>query len=167
MQARVSVVDPLPVVKARIETPPTSVAPAVDQQVPSPPAATPEPAAAAPKAQEANAPIEPIKAIALKGQILSWWLTISNIGTVLPDTSHHGRPSRAHPTLMNACCGDFGQAMQIAWSCYEACKRLVSTQIYRRLYMQVSFLSQLQWLPWSNRAAQVPCLHRDLCLLED
>ena len=77
-------VDPLPVVKARIEVPPTSVAPALDQQVAPLPAAAVEAPAAAHKAQDANGGIEPIKASALKGQVLSWWLIVSNPGTVPP-----------------------------------------------------------------------------------
>ena len=82
MQARVSVVDPLPLIRARVETPPTSVAPQVEQKAGSAAESSSETAAAAPKAQEANAPIEPIRASALKGQILSWWLNISNAGTL-------------------------------------------------------------------------------------
>ena len=82
MQARVSVVDPLPLIRVRMETPPTSVAPQIEQKaVPSSDSSS-EIAAAAPKSQEANAPIEPIRASALKGQILSWWLSISNAGTL-------------------------------------------------------------------------------------
>ena len=82
MQARVSVVDPLPLIRVRIETPPTSVAPQVEQKAVSSAESSSETAAAAPKAQEACAPIEPIRASALKGQVLSWWLSISNTGTV-------------------------------------------------------------------------------------
>ena len=77
-------VDPLPLVKARIEVPPTSVAPVVEQQAAPPPAAALEAPAAVHKGQEANASIEPVKASALKGQVLSWWLTVSNAGTVHP-----------------------------------------------------------------------------------
>ena len=78
-------VDPLPVVKARIAVPPTSVAPAMDQQAAPPPAAALDaPAASAPKTQEANASIDPIRASALKGQVLSWWLAVSNTGTATP-----------------------------------------------------------------------------------
>ena len=58
-QERVSVVDPLPLVKARIEVPPTSVAPVVEQQAAPPPAAALEAPAAVHKGQEANASIEP------------------------------------------------------------------------------------------------------------
>ena len=82
MQARVSVVDPLPLIRVRVETPPTSVAPQVEQKAMSTAEGSSETAAAAPKAQEANMPIEPIRASALKGQILSWWLSISNAGTL-------------------------------------------------------------------------------------
>ena len=82
-------VDPLPFVKARIEVPPTSVAPVVEQQVAPLPAAAIEAPAAAHKGQEANASIEPVKASALKGQVLSWWLTVSNAGTVRPSAPAH------------------------------------------------------------------------------
>lgn len=75
-------VDPLPLVKARIEVPPTSVAPLLDQQVAPLPSTASEAAAAAQKALEANASIDPIKASALKGQVLSWWLVVSNAGKV-------------------------------------------------------------------------------------
>lgn len=75
-------VDPLPLVKARIEVPPTSVAPVLEQQVPPLPAPASEAPATAQKAQEANASIDPIKASALKGQVLSWWLIVSNAGKV-------------------------------------------------------------------------------------
>lgn len=75
-------VDPLPVVTARIEVPPTSVAPAMDQHMAPPPAAALDAPESALKTQEANASIDPIRASALKGQILSWWLTVSNAGIV-------------------------------------------------------------------------------------
>ena len=82
MQAQVSVVDPLPLIRVRVETPPTSVAPQIEQRALPSSESSSETAAAAPKAQEANASIEPIRASALKGQILSWWLSISNAGTL-------------------------------------------------------------------------------------
>lgn len=83
-----SVVDPLPLVKARIETPPTSVAPSMEQPAATPSVASSDAAASAPKAQDEAAATETVRASALKGQILSWWLAISNIGSNSP----------AHPT---------------------------------------------------------------------
>lgn len=81
--------DPLPLVKARVEMPPTSVAPAAEQQ---PSAAAPasgqDASAAALKAPEAHAPAEAIRASALKGQILSWWLSLSNTGSRKPSPAH-------------------------------------------------------------------------------
>ena len=79
-----SVVDPLPLVRARIETPPTSVAPSMEQPAATPSVVSPDTAASAPKTQDEQAAIETVKASALKGQILSWWLNISNIGSNSP-----------------------------------------------------------------------------------
>ena len=103
-----SVVDPLPLVRARIETPPTSVAPSTEQPAATPSVASPDTAASAPKAQAEQAAIETVKASALKGQILSWWLNISNIGSNSPASltselsstvDDHGCPARiAHST---------------------------------------------------------------------
>jgi hypothetical protein len=114
LQARVSVVDPLPLVRARIETPPTSVAPSTEQPAATPSTASPDTAASAPKAQDEQAAIETVKASALKGQILGWWLSISNIGRTAPPLRHqssqapvddHGCPARiAHSTDYAGAC---------------------------------------------------------------
>ena len=75
-----SVVGPLPLLDVRVEVPPSSVAP---QDEAAEPLAAPTPAAKSdgkPSTAAAEPDVKPISAVALKGQVLNWLLSLSNTG---------------------------------------------------------------------------------------
>lgn len=78
-----SVVGPLPLVDARVEVPPSSVAPQDEANEPAPSAAAPPQPAKRDGKAGAAAPepvVQAVSAVALKGQVLKWWLNIANTG---------------------------------------------------------------------------------------
>ena len=80
-QARVSVVGPLPLVEARVEVPPSSVAPQDEADEPAPAAASAPPKRDVKAGASAPEPVvKAVSAVALKGQVLKWWLNIANTG---------------------------------------------------------------------------------------
>lgn len=85
VQARVSVVGPLPLVDARVEVPPSSVAPQDEAHEPAPVAAAAPPPNKRDGKAGAAAPepvVQAVSAVALKGQVLKWWLNIANTGAL-------------------------------------------------------------------------------------
>ena len=138
-------VDPLPLVKARVEVPPTSVAPVLEQQVASLPSTASEAPATAQKAQEPSASIDTIKASALKGQVLSWWLIVSNAG------KGHLFGVPAFITLPDLLC-DLTILCIIEgceWAAIEGCTQAITLN---HLALQESFLSRPQWSASSSKA---------------
>ncbi len=81
-QARVSVVDPLPLVEARIEVAPSCVTRSGDRAEAAPPQK--ESTSAASIKSKGAPSVALTEATALKGQVLSWCIGIANIGERKP-----------------------------------------------------------------------------------
>lgn len=86
LQARVTVVQSLPLLEPRLHAPPPSLVPGPQPEgdsVANTPEATPKgSAAAAPSAPKSGGP-KPLPMAALKGQVLHWAMLLSNAGQLL------------------------------------------------------------------------------------
>lgn len=91
-------VDPLPLVEARIEVAPTCVARPAERAEAAPPKKESKTAASA--KNQGPAAVTLTKAAALKGQVLKWCISLANIGEVTPRASSLCKHSIAASAIM-------------------------------------------------------------------